>query len=85
MKKEYLAVEEEHRTNVERTLGMPFGYLKDKRHLKSKTTQALLKILHQFPWMLNVAAANYDPKVAKREMVKAAIDQGMLEGNNASV
>lgn len=66
-------------SSLERILGLPFGYLKDKRHYRAKDFQALIKILKTFPWMLIVADANYDEKIAKREMVKAAIDMGLLE------
>ena len=63
----------------ERALGLPQRFLSDKKNLELPETKALLNIIKLCPWIITVADNNFDPKVAKREMVKAAIDAGLLE------
>ena len=69
----------ENLAGIERALGLPQRFLRDKKNLELPETKALLNIIKICPWLVNVADHNFDSKLAKREMVKAAIDLGILE------
>ncbi len=64
---------------IERCLELPFGTLKawKKKKTLPKTSMALLRVVHAFPWVINVAAnrfseasANYYAGTAMLEIMK---------------
>lgn len=65
---EILAKTKVARVDLERTLGLPFGYLKKKKNLNLPETKALLKIINAFPFMLTVAAGGYKKEIAEKAL-----------------
>ncbi len=63
-------------SGIERALGLPFKTLtKMKTHKRvSASTLGLLKILNQFPWMIDVADNNYEENYAKKTHLHAAVE-----------
>jgi hypothetical protein len=64
---------------LERVLELQGGYLDNEEYLSLPETRALFNMIKTFPWLLVVAQSGFNEVVAKREMVKAAIDMGLLE------
>lgn len=63
-------------TAMERMLEMPFGTFKKWREGKYHAADlALLRVLWKFPWMVEVADAQYNSQYAKLRLVQAAIER----------
>jgi hypothetical protein len=60
---------------VERILGLPSGSVKRwGTGEETREERVLRQLIERYPWVLNVAEANYDPAVARAEVVRAAAD-----------
>lgn len=62
---------------IERSLDLPQRTLtKWKNNLShpSSTGVALMKMIGTFPWLLDVAEANYDPAISQKIFIKSAVD-----------
>lgn len=61
---------------MERILELPFGTFKKWREGKFHSADlALLRTLGRFPWMIEVADAQYNTQYAKLRLVQAAIER----------
>lgn len=57
------------RPYLERALDLPVGHLQRPADFE---TIALLRIIHMFPWMVDVADSGYEPTVAQLSLLQAA-------------
>lgn len=55
------------RPYIERCLGLPQRSLSDKKFLKLPETQALLKLIITFPWLIEVAENGFNPE--KKDLI----------------
>ena len=59
---------------VERLLDLPFGSLSDEENLKLPETQALLRLIKEMPWLLEVAEHKFDPEAAQLILQREVIN-----------
>lgn len=63
---------------IERIFSLEPGYI-EKNQLTDPCLTILLSLIDEFPFLVTVAKKGFDPIIAKRELVKDAIDRGLLE------
>lgn len=64
---------------IERILGLPIKSLSDSRFVKLPETQALLRIVYVYPWLLEVCEHKFDKEKADliliREYAKTRLEE----------
>lgn len=82
---EYFIKNKRSLTSIERALEIPFRTLAKWKNKITKTSAAgiaLLRFIHLFPWLLEVAENKYDPQKAENIMINNAIEKiSKITGN----
>jgi hypothetical protein len=72
------------RVELERLLGLPIRYLEEPANVAAPETQALLRVLATFPWMVEVAEHKFDPELASLLLRRHAVGI-QIEGRKAEL
>lgn len=67
---------------LERKLGLGWGYLSNPATMNSPETVALLKCIESMPWLIEVAEYGFDPEISQLLLQRAAIDIKIKDRHN---